>query len=202
MDYATTVDDRKSSRRTLSLIIFLLATLSLTSLSHHLQKSWLASEPRPGWSQPDGTSQSKATTIHMGGPTSPYSGRDSVKSLRSSYTGLHPQIRGSSAAGSCSFFCPRPPHNSSSGHFETGSVEQDRGGLVFKAHRPLYRSTLGSSVIKKKKQDLGRRKGPAFDPEGHPRKHQVGALHHELGHRRLVEGCGLRVEGWGLRVDR
>jgi hypothetical protein len=31
-------------------------------------------------------------------------------------------------------------------------VERFRGGLVFKAHRLLYHSTLGSRVIKKKKK--------------------------------------------------
>ena len=30
-----------------------------------------------------------------------------------------------------------------------------RRGLVFKAHRPVYHSTLGLRVIKKKKKDLG-----------------------------------------------
>jgi len=31
------------------------------------------------------------------------------------------------------------------------NVKGVRGGFVFKAHRPLYHSTLGSKVIKKKK---------------------------------------------------
>ena len=34
------------------------------------------------------------------------------------------------------------------------NVERLRGGLVFKAHRSLYHSTLGSRVIKKKKKAL------------------------------------------------
>ena len=33
------------------------------------------------------------------------------------------------------------------------NVERLRGGLVFKAHRLLYHSTLGSSVIKKMKEE-------------------------------------------------
>jgi hypothetical protein len=33
-------------------------------------------------------------------------------------------------------------------------MERLRGGLVFKAHRLLYHSTLGSRVIKKKKKDV------------------------------------------------
>ena len=38
-------------------------------------------------------------------------------------------------------------------------MERFRGGLVLKAHRPLYHSTLGSRVIKKKKKYP--RTGPA-----------------------------------------
>ena len=34
----------------------------------------------------------------------------------------------------------------------TDKVERFRGGLVFKAHRLFYHSTLGSSRIKKKKK--------------------------------------------------
>ena len=33
------------------------------------------------------------------------------------------------------------------------NVEWFRGGLVFKAHRLLYHSTLGSRVLRKKKKD-------------------------------------------------
>ena len=33
-------------------------------------------------------------------------------------------------------------------------MERFRGGLVFKAHRLLYQSTLGSRVINKKKKDI------------------------------------------------
>jgi len=32
-------------------------------------------------------------------------------------------------------------------------VKRFRGGLVFKAHRPLYHSTLGSKVMKKKREE-------------------------------------------------
>ena len=32
-------------------------------------------------------------------------------------------------------------------------VKRFRGGLVFKAHRPVYHSTLGLRVIKKKKNE-------------------------------------------------
>ena len=34
-----------------------------------------------------------------------------------------------------------------------GNVQRFRGGLAFKAHRRLYHSTLGSRVIKKKKEE-------------------------------------------------
>ena len=34
-------------------------------------------------------------------------------------------------------------------------MKRFRGGLVFKAHRFVYHSTLGSRVIKKKKKDRG-----------------------------------------------
>ena len=36
---------------------------------------------------------------------------------------------------------------------EAEYVKRFRGGLVFKAHRPLYHSTLSSRVIKKKKKN-------------------------------------------------
>jgi len=36
-------------------------------------------------------------------------------------------------------------------HSRTSDVKRFRGGLVFKAHRRLYHSTLGWRVIKKKK---------------------------------------------------
>jgi len=41
-------------------------------------------------------------------------------------------------------------------------VKRFRGGLVFKAHRLLYHSTLGLRVIKKKKRDAWRRSGATF----------------------------------------
>ena len=37
-------------------------------------------------------------------------------------------------------------------HLREQNVERFREGLVFKAHRLLYHSTLGSRVIKKKKK--------------------------------------------------
>jgi hypothetical protein len=42
------------------------------------------------------------------------------------------------------------------------NVQRFRGGLVFKAHRLLYHSTLGLRVIKKKKRD-GRLHAPFVD---------------------------------------
>ena len=46
-------------------------------------------------------------------------------------------------------------------------MKKFRGGLVFKAHRLVYHSTLGSRVIKKKKKD-------------------VAAVEHERGFRHCV----------------
>ena len=40
-------------------------------------------------------------------------------------------------------------------------MKRFQGGLVFKAHRPLYHSVLGSRVIKKKKKYRGASAGPA-----------------------------------------
>jgi len=48
------------------------------------------------------------------------------------------------------------------------NVKRFRGGLVFKAHRLLYHSTLGLRVIKKKKKKYF----PAT-PECHPWGHRV-----------------------------
>ena len=88
-----------------------------------------------------------------------------------------------------------------------------RGGLVFKAHRLLYHSTLGSRVIKKKKKRREgsgwgrcRVKGLGFRVQG------LGSLTprlrfwvQDLGSRvvgRAVDGAGagLRVQGLGFRV--
>jgi len=47
----------------------------------------------------------------------------------------------------------RPVHATASEHQGKNShVKRFRGGLVFKAHRLLYHSTLGLRVIKKKKK--------------------------------------------------
>ena len=58
-------------------------------------------------------------------------------------------------------------------------TQRFRGGLVFKAHRLLYRSTLGLRVIKKKKN--GRANVPEYMREGE---------------------CGWRLGTWGLGVPR
>ena len=44
---------------------------------------------------------------------------------------------------------PDPPERLLEGD-QVRNVQRFRGGLVFKAHRPLYHSTLGLRVIKKK----------------------------------------------------
>ena len=73
----------------------------------------------------------------------------------------------------------------------TCNVKRFRGGLVFKAHRLLYHSTLGLRVIKKKKKS-------AFEP-GHDRP--PGAWQEKL----RVLGFGLwrvlgfeHLEGFGV----
>ena len=44
------------------------------------------------------------------------------------------------------------------------NVKRFQGGLVFKAHRLLYHSTLGFRVIKKKKKDHQSRAGGPVSP--------------------------------------
>jgi hypothetical protein len=39
------------------------------------------------------------------------------------------------------------------------NVKRVRGGLVFKTHRLLYHSTLGSKVMKKKKKKVAAKRG-------------------------------------------
>jgi len=71
-------------------------------------------------------------------------------------------------------------------------VQRFLGGLVFKAHRLLYHSTLGLRVIKKKRLGVGaatlacRFEGVGFRVQG-------------LGFR--VQGSGFRVQGSGFRVQ-
>jgi len=59
------------------------------------------------------------------------------------------------------------------------NVKRFRGGLVCKAHRLVYHSTLGWRVIKKKTEVVER-------------------VH--LGHH-LVEGLGFRLQGFGSKVQ-
>ena len=84
------------------------------------------------------------------------------------------------------------------------NVKRFRGGLVFKAHRWLYHSTLGSRVIKKKekKRQLsplrrvpfsGTVQGSGFRVRGSGFRVQVSGFG--------VRGSGLRVQGSGFRVQ-
>ena len=66
-------------------------------------------------------------------------------------------------------------------------VKRFRGGLVFKAHRLVYHSTLAWRVIKKKK------KGEGFTLRMWCRLESTDLHLHSAGLR--VEGLGLRVEG-------
>ena len=69
------------------------------------------------------------------------------------------------------------------------NVQRFRGGLVFKAHRRLYHSTLDLRVIKKKKKVTGRREPcqPCPTPVSPPRDAPV-------------QGFGFRVSGFNLRT--
>ena len=72
----------------------------------------------------------------------------------------------------------RPPaHRAAAG---CSPVKRFRGGLVFKAHRPFYRSTLGLRVIKKQKNLAERR--------GAPRKVGGEQKHLRTQHRQVP--CG------------
>ena len=81
------------------------------------------------------------------------------------------------------------------------------GGLVFKAPRLLYHSTLGSRTIKKKKND-----GPGVERVHCPLegpvvvaadRHHVALLEgrvHGVGFRFMVQDLGFRVHGSEFRV--
>ena len=58
------------------------------------------------------------------------------------------------------------PQFSISGQLLRRTVKRFRGGFVFKAHRLLYHSTLGSIVMKKKKKkwNVHREPGPESGP--------------------------------------
>ena len=63
--------------------------------------------------------------------------------------------------------------NESDGHAkeERARTGEDAGGLVFKAHRLLYHSTLGLTVIKEKKREHGPGKmAPARRTAASPKK--------------------------------
>ena len=49
-------------------------------------------------------------------------------------------------------------------------------GLVFKAHKILYHSTLGSRVIKKRREEARHVSGLELEFEGRPRVHVVASL--------------------------
>ena len=70
------------------------------------------------------------------------------------------------------------------------NVERFRGGLVLKAHRLVFHSTLGLGVIKKKKL------WPSSD---HDRLNMLCIFGKERGSR--VQGPGSRVQDSGCRVQ-
>ena len=67
-------------------------------------------------------------------------------------------------------------------------MKRFRGGLVFKAHRLVYHSTIGVRVIKKRGKNV-----PAV---GEPAPPAIGA-----GHRSDQSSVGFRVSGVGIRVS-
>ena len=78
-------------------------------------------------------------------------------------------------------------------------MKRFRGGLVFKAHRLVYHSTLGLGVTKKKKEDTCRR-GVAFRNAAFIGSRVQGSGFWVKGSGFTVQALGFRVEGLGLRV--
>ena len=68
--------------------------------------------------------------------------------------------------GMCSA-APIPPLIRGADQLLRRNVHRFRGGLVFKAHRRVYHSTLGSRVIKKKKKLAPRGVAPRSAPPSH-----------------------------------
>ena len=87
------------------------------------------------------------------------------------------------------------------------NVKRFRGGPVFKAHRPVYHSTLGSRVIKKKSKYRKRLgcQGAAAPPssETGPAAPAAGPSLRPAatGRPDPVQGSGSRVQGPGSRVQ-
>jgi len=73
-------------------------------------------------------------------------------------------------------------------------VKRFRGGLVFKAHRLVYHSTLGLTVIKKKKKVTRSANAHGTSTSGRKSPLRVYGLWFR------VWGLGFRVEGLGFRV--
>jgi len=73
-------------------------------------------------------------------------------------------------------------------------VQRFRGGLVFKAHRLLYHSTLGLRVIKKKRRRALRVAASALGYVASGTEFRVPSF----GYR--VSGTEFRVSGVGFRV--
>ena len=81
------------------------------------------------------------------------------------------------------------------------NVKRFRGGLVFKAHRLLYHSTLGLRVIKKKRNHLANIDG--VPDSALPRQHRALPRLCALapGCLALIQSLGLRRLGFGFRVS-
>ena len=95
-----------------------------------------------------------------------------------------------------------------------GNVKRFRGRLVFKAHRLVYHSTLGSRVIKKKKKKKKKRPPLPMSSENGAcktvkarrigvRPHRLLPQSHNLGQGlQSVHQLRLRQVLWGFRARR
>ena len=77
---------------------------------------------------------------------------------------------------------------------------RSRGGLVFKAHRRVYHSTLGLRVVKKKREFRvgGLRED---DSVGSQRQEVEGPCHTEEASRFRIQDSVFRVQSSGLKVQ-
>ena len=95
------------------------------------------------------------------------------------------------------------------GRTSPSNEKQFRGGLVFKAHGCLYHSTLGSRVIKKKKNlaieravaSLDAVRAVAHEPILAGAEERPGVAFRVYGLRVEVQASGCRFEGLKCRVS-
>ena len=80
-------------------------------------------------------------------------------------------------------------------------MKQFRGGLVFKAHRLWYHSTLGSRVIKEKKEEEGGRRTSKPSPVELFLVFCSTTCPQAEGFRFRASSFGFWILGFGLRVS-